>query len=105
MTADESKWKPCRYIDYRDGCHGIMFYGKGGGYNWHAAVDYLVRTRKPEIAPAISYDPESSMFVARSENIDALYQVAQLIQQAANDPQLFKEALSKAKEGLGDDVD
>jgi hypothetical protein len=105
MTIDPELWKPCRYIDYRDGCHGIMFYGKGGGYNWHAAVEYLVRTRRPEIAEAIHYDPESSMFVARSENIEALLQVAQLIREAASDPQLFKEALAKAKDGLRDDVD
>lgn len=105
MSVDPLDWKPCRYIDYRDGCHGIMYYGKGGGYNWHAVVEYLVRLRHPDIADAISYDPESSMFVARSEDVNALYQVAQLIKEVASDPRLFKEALSQGKQDFRDDVD
>lgn len=105
MTDNQAKWKPARYIDYRDGCHGIMYYGKGGGYNWHAVIEYLVRTRHPEIAAAITYDPESSMFVARSENVDALYQVALLVKQAAEDPAVYREALAKSKAELKDDVD
>jgi hypothetical protein len=104
MPVDPSNWKPCRYIDYRDGCHGIMYYGKGGGYNWHAVVEYLVRSRHPDIADAISYDPESSMFVARSEDVNALSQVALLIKEVASDPRLFKEALSKGKQEFRDDV-
>lgn len=105
MQPDPSNWKPCRYIDYRDGCHGIMYYGKGGGYNWHAAVEYLVRSRHPDIADSISYDPESSMFVARSNDVDALHQVALLIRDLANDPCLFSEALCNGKEEMRDDVD
>lgn len=105
MPDDVTNWQPCRYIDYRDGCHGILYYGKGGGYNWHAVVEYLVRLRHPDIADAISYDPESSMFVARSENVNSLYQVAQLIKEVANDPRLFSEALSKSKEAFRGDVD
>jgi hypothetical protein len=105
MTDDQDKWKPARYIDYRDGCHGIMYYGKGGGYNWHAVIEYLVRSRHPEIADAITYDPESSMFVARSENVDALHQVALLVKEAAEDPAVYRDALAKAKADLKDDVD
>lgn len=100
---------PCRMIDYGDGRFGVIFddFGptqdlleekefEGGGYTWHGIVEALVRLYHPDLAKELEFDPESSMFVARSANEQALHQVAELIQRAQNDPEVLQQAIDNA---------
>ena len=108
-----SKWEPCQFIDYEDGRYGLLFedFGPtqeyleerefmGGGYTWHGIVDGLVRTRAPEIAEDLEFDPESSLFVVRSTRREALATVADLIRAAQADEKVLQEGLDNADESI-----
>lgn len=75
---------------------------ESGGYAWHGLVDALVRTQAPHLAPQVSYDPESGMFVARSANREALVQVAALMRDVTTDAEMLQEALSNVDPELMD---
>jgi hypothetical protein len=69
---------------------------EGGGYGWQGVVEALVKMRAPELRRKVDYDPEASMFVAFSKDREAIRQVAALIREAVADPELHREAISKA---------
>jgi hypothetical protein len=73
---------------------------QGGGYTWHAIVDALVRTRAPQIAHVVKYDPEGSMFVAYGSDLEALKTVAGLIRSALENEAVLLEALEAADPDL-----
>ena len=110
-------WGPCRHIDYGEAMgdprYGIMFdeFGQtqevleakglmGGGYTWHGIVEAMIRTKHPEFAADISYDPEGSMFCARSSNLVALRCVAASIREALTDPIVLEEAIRNADKSI-----
>lgn len=110
-------WIPCRHIDYGedmgDPRYGIMFDDfettqealeeqgfEGGGYTWHGIVEALIRTKHPNFISDISYDPEGSMFCARSSNLGALQCVANCIRNAITDPSVLEYALENADDSI-----
>jgi len=110
-------WAPCRHIDYGedmgDPRYGVMFddFGAtqdtleskgfmGGGYTWHGIVESMIRSQHANYADDISYDPESSMFCARSSNLDALRCVADCIRKSLADPSVLDDAISNADESI-----
>ncbi len=114
MTDD---WTPCRHIDYGakrgDPRYGVMFDKfdqtqevleakgfMGDGCTWHGIVEAMIRTKHAEFAAQISYDPESSMFCARSSNLDALRCVVASIREALADPNVLKEAIRNADKSI-----
>lgn len=107
-------YQPCKIIEVESG-YCLMFtefeccedtftqMGKeGGGYGWHAVVDAMVRLKEPDIANALKYDPEASMFCAISKDRQALEKVGALIRSAVENPQLLKEAIENADPDLWD---
>ena len=75
---------------------------ESGGYGWHGALESLLRMKNPALLQKIEFDPESSLFSAHSTNRDALEQLAALMQQALDDPEFLREALSHADPELMD---
>ena len=75
---------------------------ESGGYGWHGVVEALVRMQAPHLAAQVSYDPESSMFVALSPNREALVQVGALMREAMTDVDLLQQALNNADPELMD---
>lgn len=75
---------------------------ESGGYGWHGVVEALVRMQAPHLASQVSYDPESSMFVALSPSREALVQVAALMRDAMDDVDLLQEALKNVDPELMD---
>ncbi|QJW98093.1 immunity 51 family protein [Frigoriglobus tundricola] len=113
--AKKNEFAPCQLLEHEDGTFSLLFTDfdttadtfeeldqEGGGYGWHGVVDALVRMRAPKLKKKLSYDPEASMFVALSKDKDALRQVAELIASAVADPELLKEAITKADPDLMD---
>ncbi|MEZ4861377.1 MAG: Imm51 family immunity protein [Caldilineaceae bacterium] len=113
MTNSEDAWTPCHYIDYGEEMGGPRFgvlfddFGDtqefleaqdfmGGGYTWHGIVEALMRMYHAEYVDAIDYDPEGSMFCARSSNLDALRCVAACIRKAKADPRVLEDAIQNA---------
>jgi immunity protein 51 of polymorphic toxin system len=74
----------------------------GGGYGWHAVVDALIHMNGLKIKRKLNYDPEASMFVVVSKDLEALKQVAHLIRSAMDDPDVLREALRRADPDLLD---
>ncbi len=110
-------WTPCRHIDYGedmgDPRYGVMFddFGRtqdtleskgfmGGGYTWHGIVEALIRTQHADYVDDIIYDPESSMFCARSSNLDALHCVADCIRNALADSDVLQKAIGNADDSI-----
>ncbi len=92
MNQDEFDWSPCLFIQYEydlgEPYFGLIFDKFEGtqpsfeatgleadGYTWRRVVEALIQTHGTKHAQALSYDPESSMFCARSSNIDSLKEV------------------------------
>lgn len=111
------EWSPCRYIDYGedlgDPRYGVMFddFGSteatleaagfmGGGCTWHGIVEAMIRTSHSNLIGDISYDPEGSMFCARSSNLEALKCVAQCIRSAVTDSTVMQTALDNADKSI-----
>ncbi len=57
----------------------------GNGYGWAGVARAAVRAHAPEAAEKLSYDPEAGMFIARSEDLEALQRLATLLSQAFHD--------------------
>jgi hypothetical protein len=58
--------------------------------------------KAPHLAGLLDYDPEGSMFVALSEDREALRVVAGLIRASIADPDLLREAIRHADPDLMD---
>jgi hypothetical protein len=106
---------PCQLIEHDEGSCSLLFTDfhptealflemgrEGGGYGWHGVVDALVRMKAPHLAGLLDYDPEGSMFVALSEDREALGVVAGLIRASIADPDLLWEAIRHADPDLMD---
>jgi hypothetical protein len=63
-------------------------------------VEALVRMKAPRLTGLMGYDPEGSMFVALSEDREALREVAGLIRATIAEPDLLREAIRHADPGL-----
>jgi Immunity protein 51 len=74
----------------------------GGGYGWHGVVDALIRMKAPKLKRKLHFDPEASLFAVNSKDQDALKQVAELIREAINSPELLREAIQNADPELMD---
>src|SRR4051812_15677177 len=111
----DDEFRPCRWGQHDDGSYYLAFEDfdpteatfeemgqEGGGYGWHNVVDALIRTKAPQIAESLDYDPEASMFVVVSDDLDVLRTVAGLIRHAIRDPALLKEAIANADPELMD---
>lgn len=111
----ENEFAPCRLDDIENGLYSLSFDEfdlaadvfeaagwDGGGYGWHGVVDALVRMQAPALESQIDYDPEASLFVALSQNRDALVQVAGLMRDALAAPKLLQEAIANADPELMD---
>jgi len=68
---------------------------QGGGYTWEAVVSSLVKLKRPDLEPDLTYDSEAGMFVALGSR-ESLRGVAALIQKAIADPALLREAVDHA---------
>lgn len=110
-------WNPCRHIDYGedmgDPRYGVMYDDfeatqevleskgfAGGGYTWHGIVEAMIRTQHSQFAADITYDPEGSMFCARSSNLDALRCIADCIRNAVVDAAMLEQAIANADDSI-----
>lgn len=112
---ENQEFEPCRFMDYENGNFGLVFDDfdatyetfeemdqEGGGYGWHGVMDALVRMKAPHLYKKLHFDPEASMFAVSSKDRAALAQVAALMRDAINDPELLKEAIANADPELMD---
>lgn len=102
---------PCKLIDYQDGHYGLLLTDQyfaqfdvfeangriGNGHDWAGVVRYLVQQEHPDWAEKIAYDPEASMFVARSSDPSLLEAIAQLIQHLLQDREFLQKTVQQAK--------
>jgi hypothetical protein len=111
----KNKFAPCKLVDCKDGTFSLLFTDfdktdpifeklnqEGGGYGWHCVVEALVRMKAPKLWKKVGFDPEASMFVALSNDKEVLKQVAKLIRNAVDDPELLQEAIRNASPELTD---
>jgi hypothetical protein len=114
-NPESRAFAPCRLVPHEDGSYSLCFDAfeatqaifeemgwDGGGYSWHGVVDALVQLKAPDLQEKLDYDPEASMFVALSEDQEALAQVAGLIREAIDDPTILREAIENADPDLMD---
>jgi hypothetical protein len=112
---NEADFEPCGLVEHDDGTWSLLFDDfhltedvfeemgfDAGGYAWHGVIDALVRMKAPKLAKKLKYDPEASMFVVLSDDLDALKKVAELMRKAIANPSLLKEAIEKADPELMD---
>jgi hypothetical protein len=109
LHVEESELSPCRLVDHGAGRYSLCLDDfrmpqlplfeerglQGGGYTWDAVVDSLVRLRRPDLAPDLTYDSEAGMFVALGSR-ETLRVVARLIQEAIASPAVLREAVDHA---------
>jgi hypothetical protein len=106
MASDD--FAPCQLVEH-DGSCSLLFTDclpteglfeemgqEGGGYGWHGVVDALVRMKAPHLKCLLDYDPEGSLFVALSEDREALGEVAGLIRASIAEPELLRESIRHA---------
>ena len=109
MAKQKDDYAPCQLVEHEAGQYSLIFTDfdptqatfadhdlEGGGYDWAAVVDALVRMKARKLQKKIEYDPEAGMFAAYSNDQDALKTVAGLIRAAIADPALLSEAIEKA---------
>jgi hypothetical protein len=65
----------------------------GNGYGWEGVAKSAVRSRAPELADRLSFDPEAGMFVAYGEDADALKTLGGLLRDAFHDRATLKELI------------
>lgn len=107
-AAENYDWSPCKIVDFGDS-YSLLFskfeksdeflVGKGfhgGGYTWHGIVDALIRLHAPETASKLAYDPEGSMFVVRSADLEAMKMVQQWIRKADGNQEVLQQAIDAA---------
>jgi hypothetical protein len=106
---DDSDVAPCRLVDHGEGRYSLCLDDyrmpsvalfderglQGGGYTWEAIADSLMRLRRPELVSGVSYDTESSMFVAMGTR-PTMLALAHLLQEALNDEALLRAAVDAA---------
>ena len=72
----------------------------GGGYTWYGIVESMIRMQHSHFASDIAYDPEGSLFCARSSNLDAIRCIADCIRKATTDAQILDQAIANADESI-----
>jgi hypothetical protein len=65
----------------------------GNGYGWEGVARSAVQAHAPEIADRVEYDSEASMFVALSEDPDALKRLGALLRRALQEPDFLDRLL------------
>lgn len=112
-----NQWQPCRFVEYDESLgdprYAIIFDQfeetrsvledegfMAGGYTWHGIIEYMIRIKYPQYYNEISYDPESSMFCARSSNLDALNCIVQCIRSAIAEPDTLRNAIDNADSSI-----
>lgn len=109
LHVEESEFAPCRLVDHGEGRFSLCFDDfrmpsvplfesrglQGGGYTWEAVVSSLVKLKRPDLEPDLTYDSEAGMFVALGSR-ESLKGVATLIQKAIADPALLRDAVDHA---------
>jgi hypothetical protein len=84
----------------QDDCmpHVRLFQERGlssTGSTWEALVESLVRLRRPELQPLLSYETDSQNLVVRGP-LEALHAVAGLVRLALEKSSVLKDALDRA---------
>lgn len=104
MREPDPDFAPCQLVEYRTGSFSLLFLDlgandvfvqlgrEGNGYDWQAVIEYLLCNQLPELTTSIRYDSEASMFVAISNDRNALKLLAGLVQRTIADPTLLREA-------------
>ena len=106
---DDKGVAPCRLVDHGEGRYSLClddfrmpalkaFHARGlagNGYTWEALADAVVRLRRPELVTGLSYDSESSMFVAIGTK-PTLMGLAHLIQEVIKSGPLLEKAIAAA---------
>ncbi|HSD87602.1 MAG TPA: Imm51 family immunity protein [Kofleriaceae bacterium] len=94
MKPDKAAFEPGILVDHGEGRYSLTYDKfpnfsnvfdpkglQGGGYTWHGLVATLMTETAPDALEAIDFDPEAGMFVAVSEDLDALMEVAKALRQ------------------------
>jgi hypothetical protein len=68
------------------------------GYFWEGLARLLIDTQAPELDGRLGFDPEAGMFCAYGQNRDALQELADLLEPAANDPDRMRQLIALAEE-------
>lgn len=70
---------------------------EGNGYDWGSLAQVFLDERCPELEEEIGFDPEGSMFVAYSENKEALIEFISRFKEACEDKELILDLFSRAE--------
>lgn len=68
----------------------------GGGYDWASVAQVVLDEKTPELLDKISFDPESSMFVAYGET-PAVMAFAKAMKDVYDNEELLRDLLSRAE--------
>jgi hypothetical protein len=66
---------------------------EGNGYGWTGVARSAVRTRLPDIADRVRFDPEAGMFVAFGDDHEALWRLGGVLRDAVRDPSALTELI------------
>jgi len=70
---------------------------EGNGYDWGSLAAVFIEEKMPHLADIIRFDPEASMFVAYSDNKEAILSFAIAFKEACEDDLLIKDLFSRAE--------
>jgi len=65
----------------------------GNGYGWAGVARSAIRSRAPELAGRVAFDPEAGMFVAHGRDPEALRTLGTLLREALHDRDVLSELI------------
>ena len=73
---------------------------QGGGHTWLGVCRALLALYRPELTPAIEFEPEHDSLYAYAKTREPLTQLASLIVHAMNDHAVLRAAIAQAGDSL-----
>ncbi|WP_442604131.1 Imm51 family immunity protein [Paenibacillus sp. KN14-4R] len=70
---------------------------EGNGYDWGSLVAVFLEEKMPHLVDILRFDPEADMFVAYTDNKEALFSFAIAFKEACEDDSLIKDLFSRAE--------
>lgn len=74
----------------------------GGGYDWQSVLQYHLQQENKELLERFGFDCESSMFCAYGKDVEALKEVAALLDDFIDQPDKLKTIIPKVPDDLWD---
>lgn len=84
LTLHDLKWAAFESHDYL-----------GDGEDWSLVIENLLTDQKPELLAKLTFGDETQMFCIRSEDKDALHEIAELVCSFYEDQALLDQYIEK----------